>query len=144
MEASIDCDGWSDAAIRGFARINRPYLKVDVSSSRGSKPPENKEGTRWQEMVSLDVKYPGADNHVQIPDDFLLISVREFRKNLECGIYLEKELGGYGLHQLCPIEPDPDMQQDSYERTHGISRILLHANLLKRLIEKDLPLNGNA
>ena len=89
-------------------------------------------------MVSVDVKYPTPYGDAAIPDDFILTAVREFRNNLEHAVYLEQERGGYGLRHHSPIEPDKSVKGDSYERTHGISSILLYyVNLFKRLVEKD-------
>jgi hypothetical protein len=138
LKASIDLDGWTNAAIREFALINRPYLTVEKPSWGGPKPPENKEGVRRKDMVEIDVEYPAVDDDVQIPDEFLQMAVREFRKNLEYAVCIENELGAYRLDLLCPIEPDPELEGKSSERTHGISRsFLFYVNLLKKLIEKD-------
>ena len=66
------------------------------------------------------------------------MAVREFRKNLEHAVYLENELGKYRLDLLCPIEPDPDLEGASSERTYGISpSVLFYVSLMKRLIDKD-------
>ena len=138
LKASIDLDGWTNAAIREFALINRPYLKVERPSWGGPKPPESKEGVHRKDMVEIDVEYPALGDDVQIPDEFLQVAVREFRKNLEHAVYLENELGKYRLDLLCPIEPDPDLEGKSSERTYGISpSVLFYVNLLKKLIEKD-------
>ena len=55
---------------------------------------------------------------------------------MEHAVYLETELGGYGLGMLAPIESDPDLDGMSSERTRGISgAILFFAGLLKQLID---------
>lgn len=134
----IDIDGWTNQAVKKFAMLCRPYLKVEKPSLYGPKPPDNKEGTRIEEMICLDVEYPwpGIDN--QIPDEFLVHAVREFRKNLESAVYLENEIGGYGLHQVCPIESDLGLEGDPIDRTYGISMLFLFfVNLMRRLIAKN-------
>jgi len=51
---------------------------------------------------------------------------------------LERELGRYGLHHLCSIELDPELEGESSERKYGISRIFLfYVDLFKKLIESD-------
>ena len=138
LKAWIDLDGWTDAAIREFALINRPYLKVEKPSWGRPKPPENKGGVRREDMVPLNVEYPGTSDDIKIPDQFLQSAVRELRKNLEHAAYLEKELGRYALNRVCSIELDPELEGESYERTHGISRSLLfYVSFLRKLIEKD-------
>ena len=139
LKASIDLDGWTNAAIREFALINRPYLRVEKPSWGGPKPPENKEGVRRRDMVEIDVEYPPLDDDVQIPDEFLQTAVREFRKNLEYAVCVENELGGYRLESgFARLNRTRELEGESSERTHGISRsVLFYINLLKKLIEKD-------
>jgi hypothetical protein len=78
------------------------------------------------------------DTDVQIPDEYLATAVCEFRKNLEHAVSLEKELGGYGLQNLCPIEPVPDLEGDSSARGYGIEpTFLFYVSLFRTLITKD-------
>jgi hypothetical protein len=76
----------------------------------GPKPPVAKQEIQCNEMVSVDVKYPTPYGDADIPDDFLLQAVREFRNNLEHAVYLEKAIGGDGLRQYSPIEPDKSVK----------------------------------
>ena len=139
LKSSVDRNGWTIDAIKEFAAIRRPYLSIDDRPRwSGPKPPVAKQEIQCNEMVSVDVKYPTPYGDAAIPDDFLLPAVREFRTNLEHAVYLEKAIGGYGLRQYSPIEPDKSAKGDSYERTHGLSCIVLYyANLFKRLVKKD-------
>ena len=138
LKAFIDIDGWSYPAIRRLAGGCRPYMKTGKPLYHGAKPPENKDSIRIEEMVNLDVEYPWAGGDIQIPDEFLITAIREFRKNLEHAVYLENDIGGYGLHQVCPIEQDPNNEGNSIDRTYGISRLFLYfANLMRRLNAKD-------
>jgi len=137
LKASIDLDGWTNATIIELALINRPYLIVEKPWS-GPKPPENKRDILLKKMAQVGIKYPELSNDIKIPDEFLLTAVREFRKNLEYAIFLEREISGYGLYHICPIMPEPDFEGESFERRYGISSIFLfYVDLLKRLIEKD-------
>jgi hypothetical protein len=139
LKTSVDRNGWTIDSIKELAAIRRPYLIIDDRPRwSGPKPPTSKEGIQCNEMVSSRVKYPTSYRDADIPDNFLLPTIREFRNNLEHAVYLEQKIGGYGLHHLSPIEPDKSVNGDSYERTHGISSILLYyVNLFKRLVEKD-------
>ena len=100
LKASIDLDGWTNAAVREFAFISRPYLTAEKPSGYGPKPPENREDVYLRDMVRLDVKYGNLDSEVRLPDEYVTCAVREFRKNLEHAGSLETELGGYGLRNL--------------------------------------------
>lgn len=134
LKASIDLDGWSDAAIREIASICRPYLKVEWPYSGGPKPPENNDGVSIKQMINLDVTYPELHEKVEIPDEYIVTAVREFRKNLECAVSLEKENETYEYLSFCPIEPDHDLDGESSERGYGISRtILIYISLFKKL-----------
>ena len=137
LKASIDLDGWTTMAVRQLTLIHRPYLTVGRHWSR-PKPPENADGLRAQDIVHLDVKYPSSQRGLHLPGEYIATAVREFRKNLEHAVYLETELGGYGLGMLAPIEPDPDLGGMSSERTRGISgAILFYVGLFKQLIDKN-------
>jgi hypothetical protein len=61
------------------------------------------------------VKYPHHNGEALIPDEFLPSLIKELRNNLEVGVALEEEIGGYGLHDLEAIEPDEE--QDPSERS---------------------------
>lgn len=136
LKASIDLDGWTTATVRQLALIHRPYLTVGRDWSR-PKPPESSESLRVRDIVHLDVKYPSSQRGLRLPDEYIATAVREFRKNLEHAVYLETELGGYGLGIIAPIEPDPDLGGMSSERTRGISgAILFYVGLFKQLIDK--------
>lgn len=139
LKASIDLDGWTNSAIRELAGIFRPYVKVEWPYWGGPKAPTDKDGVQLRELVNLTVEYPEFQEHFEIPDEFLVTAVREFRKCLEHAISLENELERYWHLTLCPIEPDPDLGKGSYERNHGISRsLLLFVDLFKRMISLDL------
>ncbi len=64
---------------------------------------------RREDLVRVDVEYPTPTDDVQIPEEFLRAAIREFRKNLEHAVCLEKELAPLGLISFCPIEPDPEL-----------------------------------
>ncbi len=138
LKAAVGLDGWTNAAVRKLALIHRPYLTAERDWSK-PKPPVKQETLQVRDLVKLDVKYPSHSSDVKIPDEFLLSAIREFRKNLEHGVSLEKELGGYGLEMLVSVEPDPDRKEESVERTHGISvAVLFYVGLFKKLVDKDV------
>jgi hypothetical protein len=138
LKASIDLDGWTNAAVRRFASIYRPYLTAERPFGSRPKPPENRENVSLREMLHLAVKYPDLNGDVQLPDEYVASAVREFRKNLEHAVCLEKELSRYRLHNLCPIEADPDLQGESSAWGYGISpTFLFYVRLFKTLIAKD-------
>jgi hypothetical protein len=135
LKALIDIDGWSDAAVREVAALWRPYLKIAWPYFGGPRPPENSEEISIKEMINPDVEYPEFHENVEIPDQYLVPALREFRKNLEHAALLEKELDTYSYLTLCPIEPDPDLGGDPSERHYGISRLFLfYISLFKRLM----------
>jgi hypothetical protein len=138
LKALITLDGWTNTVIREFASIFRPYLKVKRTSSSNPKPPENKPDILLREMIDIDVQHPTPEYEVEIPDEILPIIIREFRRNLEYAVSLEKELNGYELYHLCSIEPTPDLEGSSPSRKFGISKYFLYfVYLFKILIDKN-------
>jgi len=134
----IDLDGWSDATVREAVAIWRPHLKVTWPYSYGPKPPVASDCKAIYEMINVDVEYPEVHEQVDIPDPHLVTALREFRKNLETAILLEKDHDTYTYLTLPPIEPDPDLEGESSDRYYGISHIfLLYVGLLKRLMVLD-------
>jgi SIR2-like domain len=142
LKASIDLDGWTCSAIRDLAGILLPYVKSEWPYWGGPKPPLDKESVQLRDLVNLTVEYPELQEQFHIPDGLLVTAVREFRKNLEYAISLEKELEVYRYLHLSPIEPDPDLSGESYSRHYDISRLfLLFVDLFKRLLALD-PLSA--
>ena len=138
LKASIDLDGWTNAVVRELAFMSRPYLTAERPFDGRPKPPGNRENGSLRDMVRLSVKYHDLDTDVQLPDEYLATAVREFRKILEHAVLLEQELGGYGLHNLCPIEPDPDLEGDSSAWGYGVEpTFLYYVSLFRALIAKD-------
>ncbi|KAB0671038.1 hypothetical protein F6V30_00100 [Oryzomonas sagensis] len=138
LQASIKLDGWSSAAVRELAGIYRPYLSLRWPYHRGPKPPEPQEGICINDMASLDVQYPTLHERTNIPDKYLVDAVREFRKNLELALNLEKELDSYEYLSLPPIEPDADLEGESSDRDFGIARLFFKFwELFKRLVVFD-------
>ncbi len=139
LKTSIDRDGWTLAAVKKIALIRRPRLTIDDRPRwNGPKPPSWDKNVRCDQLASVSVKYPTPNIQAVIPDEFLLDAVREFRRNLEQAIHLEREISEYGLDHLVPIEPDLSAKGNAYERTYGISSLMLYyVDLFKRLLEKN-------
>ena len=138
LKTLIDLEGWTDAAVRQLAVISRPYLGIGRPSWGGPKPAESGKPLHREDLVHVDVDYPMPADNVQIPEKFLRAAIREFRKNLEHAVCLEKELAPLGFIGFCPIEPDPELGGETSGRTYGLPRsVLFYVNLMKTLIEKD-------
>ena len=134
LGALIKLDGWTSAAIREFAFAHRPFMKVRRPWSWSPRPPNNSD-IKLRDLINPDVEYPKSIIGVQIPDENLIEVISEFRKNIEYAVVLEKEIGGYGLENLCSIELDTDLEGDGWSRTHGLSAYVIYfVDLLKRLI----------
>jgi hypothetical protein len=117
--------GWSDAILRRFATLARPFLIPD--SSYGNGPTlAGKDEWRVEDLIRLDVKYPDIPRDIQVPDGVLARLVSLVRRALESAVELENEIGGYGLSHLSPINPDEDGTIDRYSRGHGLSAWLLY------------------
>lgn len=138
LRASIAKDGWSPAAVRQLALCYRPHFVADRPWS-GARPPQTGQQLHLGDMVSLDVKYPRIQSpQIEVPDEHLIAVIREYRRNLEIAIVLEKELGGYALDHVASIEPEDDAQEGGVHHIDDLSRELRYfAGLMKRLLERD-------
>lgn len=129
--------GWNDALLRRFAILAKPSLKVQSSYGSGPTLAENDE---WQlhDLIGLDVEYPNVPQQIAIPDSMLARQMTMLRRALESAVELESEIGGFGLRQLSPINPEIDGEIDRYSRSRGLSAWLLYyVGQFQRLIEID-------
>lgn len=139
LKAEIDKDGWRSSTIRKLAMIRRPYLTVERNFWGGPVPPQPTQDISIRDILSLDVQYPEPVDDMHIPDEWLEMTVREFRKNLEYAVHLETELGGYALNMTAPIIPDNVAGDNIYERTHGLSgSVISVSQLFARLVNFDI------
>jgi hypothetical protein len=140
LKIIIDKDGWSNKIIRELATIYRPYLKIEHNYLDGPVPPKIKKDISLREMLQLDVEYPLAISDLNIPDEWLESSVREFRKNLELALQLETEIGGYGLHNISPIIRDNTVNNSSLRIPDLSGSIIFFSSLFERLITFNITL----
>lgn len=135
LAAEIAKDGWSQSAVRRYASLSRPGLKVEHNIWGGPKPPVAIEQASISQLMRLDVAYPDLAPDIDIPDEWVSPIAAELRKNLEIALDLETELGGYGFSSIAPIIPDDNAGDDQYSRTHGISgAVIAFSGIFERLI----------
>lgn len=135
LETIIAKDGWDERIVRELAAINRPYIKVEHNYWEGPIPPKLKKDASLRDLLSLNVEYSKNVKDIKIPDEWIETSVQEFRKNLELALQLETEIGGYGLHNICPIIRDDTDENHGYARTYGLSgSIIFFSSLFEHLI----------
>lgn len=128
---------WNDAVLRRFAALARPSLTVEPSYGNGPTL-AGRDDWRVHDLIRLDVKYPDVPQEMSVPDSILARLSAVLRKTLETAVELENEIGGYGLSNLSPINPDNDEEIDSYSRSHGLSAWLLYyAMQFQKLITTD-------
>lgn len=101
--------------------------------------PKDIKNIEIQDILDLDVKYPGFQRDIKIPNEWLPFIVSELRKNLEYAEQLETEIGGYGLLNISPIIPDDKPSIDPYGRMEGLSGfILMFTKLFSFLKDLDI------
>lgn len=128
---------WNEAVLRRFAALARPSLAVEPSFGNGPTL-AGKDEWRVQDFIHLDVKYPDIPWEMPVPDSILARQIVVLRKTLETAVELENEIGGYGLSNLSPINPDNDGEIDRYSRSHGLSAWLLYyVRQFQKLIATD-------
>jgi hypothetical protein len=134
---TIESEGWSQWVVRAIARATAPFISVEQASSRPEAISADVE-IRMEHLIHLDVSYPQFTD-LKIPDDFVIPAIRQFRKNLELAVDLERESTPFDLLRVCSIEPGQRGRSDpSFERSHGIGAAVLHyVRLMDRLRELD-------
>lgn len=137
LEAVTNKEGWNRAAVRNYAALRRPYLEVTSSLSVGPIPAEWKEDLRFSDLFMIDVKYPNFSRVPQFSEELLGFVTRELRKNLECAVQLETEMGGYDFSALAPIVPD-ETRDDLDHRSHGLTGAVMDfVSHFKRLKDRN-------
>jgi hypothetical protein len=82
--------------------------------------------------------YPTEDFPVEIPDNELTAMLPHLRRNLEEASALEAEVSPFGLDNIPPIEPDPNLAGESTNRDFGINTsIFKFARLFRRLADRN-------
>jgi hypothetical protein len=139
LKKTVERDGWSSKAIREYSLFIRPGLRVKTPFSNGPKPPKDEKDLRLRDIIEVEVVYSQRAGEINIPDDFLSSAVREYRKNLEYAVSLEKEVSsGFIFSTIKPIVRDPNVQTMGFNGVDTLDFLFRsYLKLVKRLIEKD-------
>lgn len=129
--------GWTEISLRHFADFSKPYLKVAENFWSGPIP-EVKAESCLGDLINLDVTYPELPHNISVPDGQIARVIAILRRNLETALELENEIGGYGLSNISPINPD-NGGGDAYLRDHGLSAwVLYFVRQFERLMQLDV------
>jgi hypothetical protein len=137
LRRSISIEGWSSNVIRGFGKLWRPFFTAErpLGSAR---PPSPLNPVRLRDLLRVDVEYHEPHDRFDIPQDKLTAVIREVRAALERAVVLELELSGFGLTDIVPIEPDPNLQGNATTRTFGLAvPFLFFVQLFRKLADYD-------
>jgi SIR2-like domain len=138
LAAEINSVGWNATTVRRFSTFSRPRLKVEENYWRGPIPGESASLIHLDKLLRRDVEYSDLPANINIPDEWLWPLIIQLRKNLECALELENEIGGYGLSNISPISPGDEPNIDEHSRIHGLSAwVLYFTKLFDRLIGLD-------
>jgi hypothetical protein len=138
LKTRVALDGWTSSTIRALALMCKPYLVAERPWG-SPRPPENGDNVELLGMVKLNVKYAKQGDMIQLPDKYVLSTVRELRGNLELAVVLERELDRHGLSNVVPIEPDADLGGAAAGRAFGVSALFgIYIDLFRKLLEKDV------
>lgn len=137
LQSVIKIDGWSNAIVRRFGEVLRPHLSVSPSPWNTPKLFEAEIAQKNKaSLLEMDVKYPVIHESIKVPDRWRPAVVKALRQNLELALALEQEVGGYGLFYMSPIIKDNDENIDNYQRTEGLSALVIQfAELFTQLVK---------
>jgi SIR2-like domain len=136
--ASAKHEGWEIGTSRRYAEFQRPYIKAGRAFYGSPRAPSLDAPLTLNDLVHLDVEYPRYSEAISIPDEQIAYLLKELRTNLELGVALEGEIGGYGLHLINTLEIAKP-ESESFQ-ANGISvPLLAFASFFRRL--KDYALN---
>jgi hypothetical protein len=137
LAAEISRMGWSTETVRAWSRLLSPRLNVR-RAFRHNKPPSTGPDIERNQIVDVEIEYPKTQVHFPIPDDHLALAAAEIRHSLELGIDLETELRGFEGLPIPPIERDPQLIGEDFQRTYRIATLFfIYVGLLERLIAND-------
>ena len=137
LQSVIKTDGWSGAIVRRFGEVFRPHLSVRPSRWITPKLLEAEIAQKNKDsLLEMDIKYPVICESIEVPDKWCLAVVKALRQNLELPLALEQEAGGHGLFYMSPIIKDNDENIDNYQRTEGLSALVIQfAELFAKLVK---------
>lgn len=139
LDSAIKKNGFDSASIRKFATLSRPYLSVEHSFNDDLIAVCLRDDIKLGNLIRLDVEHPKSPVEIIIPDELLLIVVRELRKCLEHALILEAEIGGFGLRSIAPITPYDSEEENGREYDGDLSgSIRRFADLFERLVNFDI------
>ena len=138
LKETVKRNGWSRAIVRQYVTVYTPHLKASGGFWSGPAPPKWKGDLDLHDLLEVRIEYPTFRDYVDIPDAWLACAASELRKNLEYAVYLESELGGYGLRNISPIIEDDTLDGDCYGRLRGLSGLVIFfSKLFERLVGSD-------
>jgi len=128
--------GWDSSLVIKYISSIRPYLKAGTPYRNRYVPPKHEVSIKVHDILKIEVEYPEITDEVSIPSEWLAIAVREYRKNLEYVLQLDKEVVLYDLYNIDSIFPGPDPNHDDIGRTYGLSGYIIQfSNLFRKLID---------
>jgi len=131
LVAAIKSDGWTPSIVRNIAEVKRPHFSTR-NSYGADKAPDNKDDLLLRNLLRVDVEFPELNEDINVPPEYLPSLVKELRRNLELGVSLETEIGGYGLHSLNPLA------EEAQPHPYGINRCVSDfVKFFGRLIESN-------
>jgi hypothetical protein len=138
LHDAIVRDGWTGQQIRRFAEISRVVISAARPYWVGPIPPGPSKQLRLRDLVDVDVRYPELHMRFEIPNEHLQSVLALLRQNLEYAIDLQLEVSPFGLSDIVPIEPDPNLIGQASARDFGINRSVLEfVDLFRRLVRHD-------
>jgi hypothetical protein len=138
LHDAITRDGWTRQHLRRFAEISRGILTTSRPYWVSPLPPRPSKRLRLRDLVNIEVHHPGRHIRFEIPNEHLRSVVALLRQNLEYIVDLQLEVNPFGLSDIVPIEPDPNLIGKASERDFGINLIVLEfVDLFRRLAQHD-------
>jgi len=130
--------GWSSSRLRVLCAALEPRATAGAGFWVGPRPPELADDLRMGQLIHFDVAYPHLPRDLDVPEEYLPLAVREFRRNLELAVQLEQEQGGYGLSLSNSIIPD-ERAGGGFGTVEGLfAHIKFYIKLFEKLIEIDV------
>lgn len=118
------------------AQLALAKARIEVNRPLGRGPVDNIQRARQADLISVGIKYNDEVLSIPVPDDQLRHLIGGVRRHIEEACDLEIETNShYALTHIPPIEPDPNLPGDAFERDHGFNAHLFwYIGLYRRLI----------
>jgi hypothetical protein len=134
LQRELKAYGWSRRAVREYARLFSPRLKLGPLYT-GPLPPKLTSKLSARDLVNLSVEYPKTPIELVVPDEHLAAVLEAQRANVLLAASLEED---YSDTDFAEIEPNTAKAGENHSRDFGLSSFIFeYVDMFRSLVKFD-------